>query len=332
MSEDPNSGPGPDAEEQRSGVIGIVGMGATGRVLAEALRAVGKNYELWGHDREPERTREAQRAALVDKAEWNLPALAEVADLLLLTEPLDELVETIEIAAPHARTGALISDTSSVKVPVLEAARQHVPAGVSFIGGHPILRRTGKATGANRLRGVAWCLVPLESASDKAMRSMTRLVEAVGARPYYIDAQEHDSLVAGVRHLPFLADLAMALVLGSSPSADDLSRLAGPAVTDLMDHSEVEGREIRETLAGDTTGIVAWLDQLLEQLMAIRRELSEGDASSIDELLASADELRAAWASEAAEIESSGKAFDEIEDYSATEHLLFGGFLRRLRP
>ena len=31
------------------------------------------------------------------------------------------------------------------------------------------------------------------------------MVEAVGAVPYFVDAEEHDSYVAAVSHLPFLS-------------------------------------------------------------------------------------------------------------------------------
>ena len=52
-------------------------------------------------------------------------------------------------------------------------------------------------------KGAAYAICPAPSASEEATRAIVTMVEAVGAVPYFVDAEEHDSYVAAVSHLPF---------------------------------------------------------------------------------------------------------------------------------
>ena len=119
-------------------VVSIVGLGRMGRALGLALQPVKTGFQVWGHDRDHERAKAAAKAKAVDKTSWNLIEVVEEADLIFLTEPLDQLGETLEAIAPHVRAGSLITDTAGTKTAVMVLAERFVPDGVSFIGGHPI--------------------------------------------------------------------------------------------------------------------------------------------------------------------------------------------------
>jgi len=317
-------------DEGRVPVIGIVGLGPGGRALGLALQAVKTRYEVWGHDRDAGRVREAQRLEAIDRGQWNLTTMAEGSDLLFLTEPLNELGETLETVAQYMRPGTLITDTASTKVPVMRVAERIVPEGVSFIGGHPILRRTPVGSEATPFRGATYCLVPLPSASEKAVQVLGDMVRAIGAQPYFIDAHEHDALVAGASLMPYLVDSLYMRLLGRSPSRNDLQRLAGPIVRDAASLRESEGRAAREALQSDPGHLVHWLDQFAAELRAVRDMVAGADTSRLDELLTEADTVRSTWEeAQSRPNEVAPEVLAELADSSVMRDLLGGRIWRR---
>jgi prephenate dehydrogenase len=305
-------------------VIAIIGLGPVGTALGRALAHVRTDYRLVGHDRDAARAKAALAAGAIDEARWNLVAAVEDADLIVLTEPLDQTLLTIEHIAPHVRPGSLVTDTAPVMRPVLRAAAD-LPAGVSFISGHPILAgrlvaadaaaaapasaaadatpvnadadgapgagRTGAA--ASPFTGVAYCIVPAASADAAAVRVLTNLIDAIGAEPYFIDADEHDALATAVDQLPHLAGAALARVLGHSPSATDIGRLMPPSMHTTWLATGRDGVDAAAAAMMDRSAVLSWLDALGRELAELRVRIAAADAAAIGEWLTEADAARA---------------------------------------
>jgi prephenate dehydrogenase len=61
--------------------------------------------------------------------------------------------------------------------------------------------------------------MPSPATDDAAIRAMTYLVTAMGAVPFFIDAAEHDALVAGVDQLPALLATLLNALYGTRAGA-----------------------------------------------------------------------------------------------------------------
>ncbi|MFN2115534.1 MAG: prephenate dehydrogenase [Anaerolineae bacterium] len=323
--------------ERRSPVIGIVGLGQLGQSIGLALQEVKTDFRVWGHDLDHDLAREAGSAGAVDKTSWNLIDVAGEADLLFVTEPLSQLEATFEAIAPHLRPESLVTDTAGTKVGVMEMAGRLLPDGVSFVGGHPI---PGPAAGegqpesadARLLVGATYCLVPDPDASEAAVDVLAGLVTAIGARPYFIGADEHDALVAGVSHLPLVVDAAVSTMVGASPSARDLRRLSpGGLLVGSVGAAPPGGdRESTASLAGNAANVLPWLDQLLDLLGQYRAAMVEGDSGALTELLDRAEAARAEWlAGDDAGDDAGAEAVEELRDVNPLRNLIFGRGSRR---
>lgn len=314
----------------RTPVIAIVGMGRVGRALGSALQRVKTNYVVWGHDRDPDVTRDAAKARVVDKTSWNLIEVVDGSDLVFLAEPISELRATLEAIAPHVRDGTLITDTAGTKVAVMAMADELVPEGVSFVGGHPILDAAFDGDEADWFIGASYALVPAERASDTSLTVLGQLVTAIGAKPYYIGAEEHDALVAGVRHLPFLLASSLGRIVGSSASLPDLHRLAGAEVSLVLSIADTDAG-VRQDVVANRAHLVGWLDAVVADLAAVREAITSDDAARLETLLAQADSARERWeaGSEAAGT-SDSETMRELEDINPLRDMIFGrGFRRR---
>jgi prephenate dehydrogenase len=302
--------------------IALVGLDTLGASLGLALRGVG--HAVVGHDRDPDRVRRATRLGAVARGEWNVLRAVEQAEVVFLCEPLDDLRSTLETIAPVLRPGSLTSDTLPLKGPVLEWASEQLPESVSFVGGHPVLDMSLEAQpSAGLLRGIDYCLAPLPGASDVAVRGLAGLVEMLGARPYFIDPQEHDALVAGGVLLPQLLSSAVQALAGRSPSADDMRRVAAPTLARYGVLDQVNANTLAESLVASRSHVVTWLDQALDELASARRALLEGDSDALDALLESAVQAQDKWSRPGPDLGALPDV-DEVRRSTSLMQMLFG--------
>jgi prephenate dehydrogenase len=143
---------------------------------------------------------------------------AFVADTMVLAVPVPEIVNLVDQLGQRVRPGALLLDTGSVKRPVVQAMGRRLPAGAHAVGGHPMAgtERDGpQGARPELLAGATFALTPVRS--DPGGMAMARtLVEAVGAVPLEVDAEDHDRAVASTSHLPQLVATALALAVAEA--------------------------------------------------------------------------------------------------------------------
>src|SRR5262245_5802695 len=115
----------------------IIGLGRLGTSIGLALKKTGADLEIIGHDKARDPMTAAQKAGAVDKSEWNLYNAVEGAGLIVLAMPLAGVLENIGLLRTDVAPGVIVTDTASVKAPVLQAAKTF-QNGVHFIGGNPV--------------------------------------------------------------------------------------------------------------------------------------------------------------------------------------------------
>ena len=99
--------------------------------------------------------------------------------------------------------------------------------------GHPMAgsENSGpEAADAELFRGKTYCIVPGNRAGKDAVSEITSLAESIGAVPYFIGVEEHDSFVAAASHLPFMLSVALVGCTSKSVSWGDIAQLPPPAI------------------------------------------------------------------------------------------------------
>lgn len=284
--------------------VAIVGLGLIGTSAGLALRRYQDRVTVIGHDRDPEIAGRAKKMGAVDRTEWNLPNTVRNADRVILALPLGEIRDTLEAIAGDLKTGCVIIDTADVKVPVLAWAKTLLPADAYFVGAHPIVvadRADLEGARADLFDHKLFCLTPDMSTNDGAVRLAADVAEALGAQPYFIDAEEHDGLIAAVEHLPALTAAALMTLMTDSSGWGDMRKLAGSQFFLSTQLAAASGKEAVEGLFANRTHVVGWLDRLIEELMSWREQLTEGDekeaAGQMDAAVAAGQRWLAAQAS-----------------------------------
>jgi len=276
----------------------IVGLDTVGSSIGLALRQTAADIQIVGHDRDSTLAKNAHKSGSVDRTEWNLISACEGADLILVNTPLAEMRTTLEAIADDLKDGCVVTDTASLKVPVLKWARESLPDTVHFVGGHPILDKAHielSSPHSELFLHSLYCLTPGTDTRPEAIQTVSDLAEAIGAKPYFLGAAEHDGLIAAMEQTPLLLALALQQVMASSPSRREMIQLSGvdfTSVTDLLAH---DAETLTELCVRNADNIARWVDLLLAQLTQLREWLAAQQAEPLQQAFAAALEARDAW-------------------------------------
>jgi prephenate dehydrogenase len=126
------------------------------------------------------------------------------------------------------------------------------------------------------------------------VRTVKEMVKNLGAIPLTIGAQEHDSLVAGVSHLPLLLSVALVSATIKDPSWQQMSRLAASGYRDLTRLASGNPEVNAHICLSNQAAIVSWIDAFSEELQKLRKLVSDR-SNEIEKALALANEARQKW-------------------------------------
>jgi len=324
------------------GRVTIIGLGCVGSSIGLALREQEPALEVVGHDVESAHAREAARMGAVSKTDWNLPAACEGASLVILALPLPAVRETLEVLAPHLDEGCVVTDTATLKMPVLEWARQYLPDHIHFVTGTPIPGPLvseaepllgPEAARADLFEEGLYCITPVQDTHPGAVTMLLSLVRALGAHPLFLDPLEYDGLQAGVWDLPALIATALLRATVGTPGWAEMRKVAGYNFAAITGPAAADPSAYQATALLNRENLLRRLDMFIEELGHIRRWLLESDEQALQEAYTSAAEGRMRWIQERAE-----GTWEELPDLGDVPgvgeqiaQFLFGGALRR-RP
>jgi len=313
--------------------ITIIGLGRLGTSVGLALKKTGAELELVGHDKDRDTLNAAVKAGAIDKAEWNLYNACEGAGLIHLTMPLAGVVETIGLLKDDVAPGVIVTDTASVKAPVLQAAQAFKP-GVSFIGGHPVFRPTldgvpfDDKPNADLFQRSVYCLTPTATTDPEAIQVMSGYVAMLGAKTLFLDVPEHDGLVAGAQHLATVLETVLLKTVTASPGWRELNKFA---TDDFQDATRMAARDAAsnaQLLLSQREPLQGWIDQSIETLRDLRNLLAQNDTAALEKWIKSAQDAREQWLNN--EVGTAAQGVDYSEVRSGALRLFLGGLATRV--
>jgi prephenate dehydrogenase len=278
--------------------VAILGTGLIGSSIGLAIKAARPSAQISGYDASGDHLRRAQSSKAIDRRASLRDALAD-ADLVVVSTPVGAMKALFEEIGPLLPVDALVMDTGSTKAQVLRWADQLLPNGVRFIGGHPMAGKTEAGpdgADARLFQGAVWCLVPLSTAPRDAIDDAVRLVESLGAAPYFLDADEHDGLVASVSHLPYLMSVALIGHLGRERSWRETASLAAGGFAYATHLTDSDPQMFADIARTNRDNLVRRLDLYMDELAALREAIAS-DAPDLRERFEHARLLHVDWLS-----------------------------------
>lgn len=278
--------------------ITIIGTGVIGASIGLALRQrLGTAVQVVGYDVNRQAAARARKAGALDREEWALPAAVSGASLVIVATPVTVMERLFQELGPHLPAGCVVTDTGELKAPVLLWAAQHLPKGAAFVGGHPLVEAsdgTKERPSPSIFQGKPYCLAPARGVTEEAVKSVTELVSVLEARLLFVDADEHDAYVAGMRLLPHLLAVALLNCTVGSPGWKDLFPFASGAFRRVAESIEEDPAMASALCRADAGALAQWMDNFIQRLYELRPPLKADSAAALEGLFQKARERRMA--------------------------------------
>jgi prephenate dehydrogenase len=214
--------------------VGIVGVGLIGGSLGLAIKEVAPAVRIIGVGRNKTKLGLALKMGAIDDSGFGFDGLRD-CDLIFLAMPVDQIIDALKLIGEFLKPGAIVSDVGSTKRLICSAAWNNMPAGVEFIGGHPVAGREVAGVGnslSSLFAGAPYVLCPRPGFPSPGLPKLDALLGSLRARVCIMTPEEHDHAIAWVSHLPQLLSTTLAnAVIGrridiSGKGLRDMLRLA----------------------------------------------------------------------------------------------------------
>jgi prephenate dehydrogenase len=293
--------------------VAVAGTGLIGGSFALAARQALPGVRIAGWDR-PAVLHEALERGIIDTAHAQLAEALAGAELIFVALPGGVTIEQLPAIARDAAANALVTDAASTKREVCAAAQKCFGGGARFLGGHPMAGNevsglssasaelfcgasyalvetresndgtdlatrardaAGAGTGATKPHAIeSRAIKPHSVNNDPRLAKFVQLVEAMGARPLWMDPQTHDRAAAFVSHLPQLLAVALGGVVGAEADATGLPlALAGRGLRDMLRLAGSPYAVWRDILLTNTDNVDLALARLCQAIEHLRLNL-----------------------------------------------------------
>jgi prephenate dehydrogenase len=272
--------------------VAIVGVGLIGGSLGMVLRRKALADQVVGIGRRVENLRTAVELGAIDRYVGNPQEGIREADLVVLATPVDTYQAHLREWAHCLAPGTVVTDVGSVKGALVDQSEAAMPAGVYFVGGHPIAgkEKTGVAAGSDQLfKGARCILTPTRQTDARAMERVKQLWEEAGSMVLTMDPHVHDQILGAVSHLPHVAAFGLMLALADLrdhqlPSLD----LAGHSGGGLRDTTRIAASSSemwRDIFLWNRDNIVPFIERYEQVLEHFKRLIKSGDAAGIEKAI-----------------------------------------------
>jgi prephenate dehydrogenase len=277
--------------------VAIIGLGLIGGSLGLALRQAKAVRQVAGFDLYKGVGDRARKLGAIDQSCASLAEAVRGSELIILATPVGAMRPLLQQLATSASPGAVVTDVASTKAQVISWAEEYLPTTISFVGGHPIAGKETsgiEAADATLFKQCVYCLTPTKRTSPAAIERVATLIDALGARMRFLEPPEHDGMVAGVSHLPFIASIALMQTTALNPAWDDASLLAGSGFRDMTRLAAGSPEMYRDICLTNSETITRWLADYIAVLSTLRERIAARDPN-LGEVFAQAQKARNNW-------------------------------------
>lgn len=277
--------------------VTIIGTGLLGSSIGLALKRLQPAPRVIGCDLDNNARREASGKKAVDKVTSNVVEAVRDSDLVILATPVRAIELVLRDIAPMLQPGTVVTDTGSTKRQILDWAAKYLPEGVSFVGGHPMTGRKTAGSGgptADLFTNAVYCITPPPSADSKAVENIVKMVEAFGATPYFVEADEHDGLVASISHLPYLVSTTLMRIAATDRGWREAKTIAAGGFATATHLSDADPRMFADICLTNREQVSRQIGRMIDDLEELREMVERGD-ESIYERFVGAREMHDEW-------------------------------------
>ncbi|MCG8346384.1 MAG: prephenate dehydrogenase/arogenate dehydrogenase family protein [Chloroflexales bacterium] len=284
--------------------IAIIGLGMIGTSLGMALRSANPKesllgeVEIVGFDQNNRAIKDARGRLAIDREARSIAEVVRNAQIVIVATPVQAIRDIFTQLATLLPAGVIVTDTASAKAQVCAWAHELLPTTTHFVGGHPMAGKEQSgalAADPDLFKEAIYCLTPDPRAHKDSVDVIDAMVNAIGAKSYYIDPDEHDAYVAGVSHLPFLLSAALVAATSRSPAWKEMAPLAATGFHDVSRLASGDPTMHRDICITNHVALTRWINETITLLVDLREHLAQHDSAALEQFFQHAKEKRDEW-------------------------------------
>jgi len=277
--------------------LAVIGVGLIGGSFALALKQAKVASHVVGVGRNPANLKLALERGAIDSIAADPAAAARGADLVLLATPVSHYPKILSALSLHST--AIVTDAGSTKRDVVAAARNALKEKIAqFVPGHPIAgaEKSGVAAATPDLfRNRRVILTPLPENPVSAVRTVEQAWESCGARIARMTAEEHDSVLAAVSHLPHVLAFALVHDIAARENAAQLFSYAAGGFRDFTRIASSHPEMWRDICIANRDRLLAEIGRYAREVDALKKILESAEPAALEKLFTEARDARQRW-------------------------------------
>jgi cyclohexadieny/prephenate dehydrogenase len=265
-----------------AGLIGgSLGLAAKQRRLARTVRGIGRKQAS---------LERARAVGAIDEGFLEPGPALKGAGLVIFCTPVDRIADQILEYSACYSPGTLLTDAGSTKESIVAAVEGRLPAGIEFVGSHPLAgseKRGPYFADANLFHGRLAVVTQTPRTDQAALSKTVAFWQAVGSRVKIMVPADHDHALAMTSHLPHLVAAALAGIL-----PPDVFELTATGFRDTTRVAAGDPNLWSAIFAHNTGALLEALRPFSGRLSQFQAALEAGEWSTVESLLTQAKKVR----------------------------------------
>lgn len=269
----------------------IVGLGLIGGSYAEALTDLG--YEVGAITRSQRSIDYAVEKGLIAHGTTEVTKeYVSQFDIVVFALYPEVLTKWIESYQGYFKSGALLTDVTGVKVPVVYKIQEMLRSDVEFVGAHPMAgREVYGVENADKtiFRNANYIVTPTSKNTQSGIEACKSLGKILGFKTIaQLSPEEHDEMIG------FLSQLThcIAVSLMTCKDSEHLVDYTGDSFRDLTRIAKINEDMWCELFLLNKTELLSQMDLFIDKFNELRDSIERSDTEKIKTIMRTSTQRR----------------------------------------
>ncbi len=283
------------------GKIVLFGVGLIGGSFALALKKANAVEEIVGFSRSPNSLKIAQEIGIIDRAGINPAHEIADADVIMFATPVQQIPTILEKIFPYLKNpNTILTDVGSSKLEIVQQARKIMKGKIGqFVPAHPIAGTEfsgPKAAFPELFQNKKLVLTPLKENKDEFLDRIKLAWRICGAEICELDPESHDTIFAGVSHLPHMLSFALVADLANRENSNLFFEFAASGFRDFTRIAASDAEMWRDICLSNRYTLIAEIAHFQVVLNNMTAALATNDKKMLEQIFSQASQARNEWA------------------------------------
>lgn len=275
-------------------ITAVIGLGLIGGSIARRLRGF-RDTVIFGVDRDTATLDMALGDGVIDRGFTDGGQAVEQADFIILCLYPAANVEFIKTYADKLKPGTVITDVSGVKGFVIRELAGVLPAGVDFVGGHPMAGREvgGYQSSTDTLfEKASYLITPARTNRPESIALVREMAEYIGCGHVVTTTpEEHDAVIAYTSQLMHV----VAVALCNNPMIERSTFFSAGSLRDCTRVAIINETMWSELFLENKDALKARIREMQDNLQEVVDALEQEDQKALEDIMTKAKSQKMKW-------------------------------------